>query len=81
MTTSLADLISALPDGDGWGPPTTTETLLDGVPFAPFSKSDKLGRMADFTVDGKDQGRGGRMQYNRNYRGVYLYFPPTSMIR
>lgn len=76
MTSSIADLISALPDGDGWGPPITTETTLDGVPYAPFSKGDKLGRMADWTADGKDgrDGRGGRQQYNRNYRGA-LHLP------
>lgn len=70
-STSLVDLITALPDGDGWGPQTTTETTLNGVPYAPFSKGDKLGRMADWTADGKDgrDGRGGRQQYNRNYRG------------
>ncbi|KAI3320029.1 eukaryotic translation initiation factor 3 subunit D [Xylariaceae sp. AK1471] len=72
---SLADLISALPDGDGWGPPTTTETTLNGVPYAPFSKGDKLGRMADWTADSKDgrDGRGGRQQYNRNYRDQQIY--------
>lgn len=71
MSTSIADIIAALPDGDGWGPPVTTETTLNGVPYAPFSKGDKLGRMADWTADGKDgrDGRGGRAQYNRNYRG------------
>ncbi len=70
-STSLADLIAVLPDGDGWGPQTTAETTLNGVPYAPFSKGDKLGRMADWTADGKDgrDGRGGRQQYNRNYRG------------
>ncbi|KUI61205.1 Eukaryotic translation initiation factor 3 subunit D [Cytospora mali] len=75
MTSSIADLISALPEGDGWGPPVTTETTLDGVPYAPFSKGDKLGRMADWTSDGKDgrDGRGGRAQYNRNYRDQQTY--------
>jgi translation initiation factor 3 subunit D len=68
---TLVDLIAALPETDGWGPPTTNETTLNGVPYAPYSKSDKLGRMADWTADGKDgrDGRGGRGQYNRNYRG------------
>ncbi|KAI2635481.1 eukaryotic translation initiation factor 3 subunit D [Xylaria nigripes] len=72
---SLVDLIAALPDGDGWGPSTTTETTLNGVPYAPFSKGDKLGRMADWTADGKDgrDGRGGRQQYNRNYRDQQIY--------
>jgi len=67
---SLLDLVSSLPSTDGWGPPTTSETMLDGVPYAPYSKSDKLGRMADWT-EGKDRDRGGRQQYGgRNYRGM-----------
>ncbi len=69
---SLLDLIKALPTTQEWGPPVTTETMLDGVPYAPFSKGDKLGRMADWT-EGKDRDRGGRQQYsNRNYRGKLL---------
>lgn len=82
MTTSIADLISALPDGDGWGPAVTTETTLDGVPYAPFSKGDKLGRMADWTSDGKDgrDGRGGRQQYNRNYRDQQTYGAQSASI-
>jgi hypothetical protein len=69
---SLADIIAALPSEDSWGPPTSTETTLNGVPYAPYSKGDKLGRMADWTTEGKDgrDGRGGRQQYNRNYRGM-----------
>jgi translation initiation factor 3 subunit D len=44
--------------------------MLEGVPYAPYSKADKLGRMADWT-EGKDRERGGRQQYgNRNYRGT-----------
>jgi hypothetical protein len=67
---SLLDLVSALPATDGWGPAVSSETMLDGVPFAPYSKGDKLGRMADWT-EGKDRERGGRQQYgNRNYRGM-----------
>jgi translation initiation factor 3 subunit D len=66
---SLLDLVSALPSNDGWGPAASTETTLDGVPYAPYSKADKLGRMADWT-EGKDRERGGRQQYGgRNYRG------------
>ena len=66
--SSLVDLISSLPDTEStWGPAITEETTLNGVPYAPFSKSDKLGRMADWTdaKDGRD-GRG-RQQYNRNF--------------
>ncbi|KAK6067226.1 eukaryotic translation initiation factor 3 subunit D [Seiridium cupressi] len=69
---SLADLIAALPAEDGWGPPATSETTLNGVPYAPFSKGDKLGRMADWTTDSKSE-RGGRQQYNRNYRDQQIY--------
>ncbi|KAF2400500.1 translation initiation factor eIF-3, subunit D [Trichodelitschia bisporula] len=70
---SLLDLVSTLPATDGWGPPPSTETTLDGVPYAPYSKADKLGRMADWT-EGKDRERGGRQQYgNRNYRDQQIY--------
>lgn len=70
--SSLVDLVDSLPEHDSiWSPSITSETTLNGVPYAPFSKSDKLGRMADWTdsKDGRD-GRG-RQQYNRNYRGAY----------
>jgi translation initiation factor 3 subunit D len=58
---------------DSWGP--GDEWHLDGVlkdvPFAPFSKGDKLGRAADWTAEGKE-GRDSRSRsgYNRNYRGT-----------
>jgi translation initiation factor 3 subunit D len=46
--------------------------MLEGIPYAPYSKADKLGRMADWT-EGKDRERGGRQQYgNRNYRGEFV---------
>jgi translation initiation factor 3 subunit D len=64
----LADAVEALPDTKDWGPPVTTETTLNGVPYAPFSKGDKLGRMADWTAEGKDRERGGRQQYNNRFR-------------
>ncbi|KAK5744762.1 hypothetical protein LTR17_001838 [Elasticomyces elasticus] len=70
---SLSDIIGSLPSQPTWGPPTTTETTLHGIPYAPFSKGDKLGRMADWTSDGKDGGDrggrgGGRQQYNQRFR-------------
>ena len=60
---------------ESWGP--GDEWQLDGVlkdvPFAPFSKGDKLGRAADWTSEGKE-GRDSRSRsaYNRNYRGISL---------
>ncbi|KAJ4827760.1 Eukaryotic translation initiation factor 3 subunit D [Turnera subulata] len=53
--------VGAVPfNPDGWGPPdatsatgptaiSATSTLPLNVPFAPFSRSEKLGRIADFT--------------------------------
>ncbi|KAJ0018795.1 hypothetical protein Pint_10556 [Pistacia integerrima] len=46
--------IGAVPfNADGWGPPesstTATSTLPLHVPFAPFSRAEKLGRIADWT--------------------------------
>ena len=68
--TTLADSISQLTVGDEWGPETSSITTLDGVPYAPYSKGDKLGRMADWTQEGKEgRDRGGR-QYGRNFRGI-----------
>ena len=43
--------------------------MLNGVPYAPFSKGDKLGRMADWTAESKDREKTGRQAYNRNFRG------------
>lgn len=66
---TLADTVSELDSVEEWGPETVTETTLDGVPYAPYSKGDKLGRMADWTTEGKDREGRGRQQYQRNYRG------------
>ncbi|CAL5344991.1 unnamed protein product [Camellia sinensis] len=46
--------VGAVPfNPDGWGPPESTSPLLpnhlSNVPFAPFSRSDKVGRIADWT--------------------------------
>jgi translation initiation factor 3 subunit D len=69
---SIADIVAALPSEDTWGPPVPAGNTLDGVPYAPFSKGDKLGRMADWGADSKDarEGRAGRQAYNRAYRGM-----------
>lgn len=41
-------------NADGWGPPAgkDIETIGD-IPFAPFSKSDRFGRVADWTAQGQ----------------------------
>jgi hypothetical protein len=70
--TSIADLVAALPSEDSWGPASSADNMLNGVPYAPFSKGDKLGRMADWTAESKDRERQGRQQYNRNFRGMFF---------
>ena len=77
---SLSSIVTALPSDDSWGPPTTTDALVDGVPYAPYSKGDKLGRMADWTSEGKDGTGRGRQQYNRNYRDQQVYGAGTSSL-
>jgi translation initiation factor 3 subunit D len=73
MVSSLLDIVKGLPNDNSWGPPITSDTTLNGVPYAPFSKGDRLGRMADWT-EGKDRERGGRQQYgNRGYRGEKFF--------
>jgi len=61
-----------LPSTDTWGPGEEwqLEGVLKDVPFAPFSKGDKLGRAADWTAESKDsRDPRSRQGYNRNYRG------------
>ncbi|KAF8251427.1 eukaryotic translation initiation factor 3 subunit D [Wilcoxina mikolae CBS 423.85] len=81
----LSALIASLPESEdgAWGPPASTDSSLNEVPYAPYSKADKLGRMADWTQDsGKDgrDNRGGRQGYNRNYRDQQVYGAGTSSL-
>ncbi|KAL5357362.1 eukaryotic translation initiation factor 3 subunit D [Aspergillus floccosus] len=77
---SIADLVAALPAEDTWGPATSSDNMLNGVPYAPFSKGDKLGRMADWTAESKDRDRTGRQAYNRNYRDQQVYGAGSSSL-
>ena len=63
----------------GWGPLNNVipEQFRD-IPFAPFSKADKLGRVADWNApEGQKQdynnntNRQGRTGFNRNNRGIW----------
>lgn len=65
---SLANTVAHLSLDDEWGPEITTATTLDGIPYAPYSKGDKLGRMADWTQEGKE-GRDRGQRYGRGFRG------------
>lgn len=66
---NLVDIVDSCPPDDGWGCSVTSDITLNGVPYAPFSKGDKLGRVADWNADSKDRDGRGRGQYNRNFRG------------
>ena len=40
---------------DGWGPLTVPDHLA-GIPYAPFGKGDKVGKISDFTQAGSKYG-------------------------
>lgn len=42
-------------NADGWGPMSIPDHLA-GIPYAPFGKSDKVGKISDFTQAGKQYG-------------------------
>ncbi|KAI5796640.1 eukaryotic translation initiation factor 3 subunit D [Geopyxis carbonaria] len=81
----LSSLIASLRESEdgAWGPPSSTDSSLNEVPYAPYSKGDKLGRMADWTQetgkDGQPTNRG-RQGYNRNYREQQVYGAGTSSL-
>jgi len=51
----------------GWGPCTLPEHLKD-VPYAPYGKNDKIGRVADWTSSGRDHDRHGGKYDKRRER-------------
>lgn len=71
-------LPTILDNGHGWGPcglPDTDDT--DGLPFAPFNKNDRLGRISDWTQQGQMNRRGGRGgRFNQAFgmgQGMFQY--------
>ena len=57
---------------DPWGPPSVVpETLrFNDVPYAPYSKNDKLGKVADWSEAAKDT-KDNKRQQHRGYRDPY----------
>lgn len=49
---SIPDVVD---NPDGWGPTTEPEHL-KGIPYAPFGKGDKVGRISDFAQTGYKYG-------------------------
>ncbi|KAK9728604.1 hypothetical protein K7432_000951 [Basidiobolus ranarum] len=76
MTTRANFVLSTINDNEGgWGPSTShlPEQYKD-IPYAPYSKGDKLGRIADWSApdnkDNKEAGGRNRQGY-RNYKDSY----------
>ncbi|KAG5440568.1 hypothetical protein PCK2_000393 [Pneumocystis canis] len=55
---------------DLWGPPEGLENE-DGIPYMPFSKSDKLGKTADWTLDPSRDAREQRQRQYGRYKEPY----------
>lgn len=56
----------ALPEiSSQWGPPEDTNSQFAGIPFAPFVKSDRLGRVSDWNQASNHRDR----RYNNNFGG------------
>ncbi|KAF3906435.1 hypothetical protein ABW20_dc0105489 [Dactylellina cionopaga] len=75
MAPFFTSIISGLPVDGVWGPqePTNTEGVVNDMPYNPFSKGDKIGRLADWSGDSKgDRDQRGR-GYGRNYRDQQIY--------
>ncbi|CAB4397368.1 unnamed protein product [Rhizophagus irregularis] len=62
---------------NGWGPsPVMLPEKFRDIPYAPYSKADKLGRIADWsTPEQREKESSGRQRTNyRNYRDQYTAF-------
>lgn len=82
MTASFK--LRAVPDNEEeWGPTTLPETFHD-IPYAPYSKSDRLGKIADWSVDPNDPAanrfdgdrkykRDAYQAYGSGYANIYSY--------
>ncbi|KTW28371.1 hypothetical protein T552_01632 [Pneumocystis carinii B80] len=58
---------------DPWGPSDTIETEED-IPYTPFSKSDRLGKTADWTLDPLRDGREQRQRQYGRYKEQYQVY-------
>jgi translation initiation factor 3 subunit D len=69
-TFKLPEIID---NDSGWGPsPAMLPEKFRDIPYAPYSKADKLGRIADWsTPEQREKESSGRQRANyRNYRGM-----------
>ncbi|RIA93927.1 translation initiation factor eIF-3 subunit D [Glomus cerebriforme] len=73
-TFKLPEIID---NDNGWGPsPVMLPEKFRDIPYAPYSKADKLGRIADWsTPEQREKESSGRQRTNyRNYRDQYTAF-------
>lgn len=63
-----------------WGPPSSIPKFLkfNDVPYAPFSKGDKLGKVADWASEQKDTKDQRRQQHGRGHRDPYHAYGANS---
>lgn len=54
---------------DGWGPSSTPEQF-EGLPYLPFSKSDKLSKVADWNAPGQFQNRYNRKIFQKIFKKI-----------
>ncbi|KAK6544004.1 hypothetical protein TWF694_000718 [Orbilia ellipsospora] len=75
MAPTFNSIISSLPTDAVWGPqdPTEAEGIVNDMPYNPFSKGDKLGRLADWSGDSKNDRDQRTRGYGRNYRDQQIY--------
>mmetsp|Transcript_2749 Transcript_2749/g.4745 ORF Transcript_2749/g.4745 Transcript_2749/m.4745 type:complete len:516 (+) Transcript_2749:103-1650(+) len=64
---------AVLQNDDGWGPSNSVPLHLADVPFAPFSKGDKLGRASDWTQSAYNRGPGRYGQQGQQGPAVFNF--------
>ncbi|BDA42750.1 Eukaryotic translation initiation factor 3 subunit D [Coccomyxa sp. Obi] len=72
MSLAAFEVPGIVDNADGWGPTTIPEHL-EGLPYAPFGKGDKVGRISDFTQTGFNK-YGGRYGQNQPTVAVFNFF-------
>ncbi|CAG8552828.1 217_t:CDS:10 [Diversispora eburnea] len=73
MNFQLPEIID---NENGWGPsPAMLPEKFRDIPYAPYSKADKLGRIADWTTpEQKEKEATGRQRQNYRYRDQYTAY-------
>ncbi|CAG8724772.1 16743_t:CDS:10, partial [Racocetra fulgida] len=85
MDEPIFKLPEIIDNENGWGPsPAMLPEKFRDIPYAPYSKADKLGRIADWsTPEQKEKETTGRARANYRYRahGKLVHFIQILMVR